>query len=826
MFSIAILAAAGLAPAQDIGNSDRAVARARTYFATAARGRFPITDPATELHVRRVRTSVDGETHIRFDRYYKNVHVFEGEAIAHVKGNQVRVTNALGIPLDMPVTPSITSTAAQATAANARGLTLTAEASVRSSLEILMKGKRSPRTALVWHVTIYSEEANGPAAVESFVDAQSGAIVWSYNNLQTAETTGTGKTMFSGQVSLVLDLQRGTYSMKAPSWYNIQTNDMKNRAVGRGAIFSNTTGTFGNSLRDNSDPTTAGADAHYGTIKTLEYFLSMFNRQSIDGAGSTTYNRVHFRKNYDNAFWNDDCFCMTFGDGAGDDFALISLDVTAHEMAHGVNATEANLTYADESGGLNESSSDIFGTAVETFVNNPDDVPDYWIGERFTKSNWSGSTFTQTSALRYMDDPAKDGTSPACWSSTLGTLDVHYSSGPNNHMFYLLANGGTSKCNGKKVSGIGVDKAARIWYEALTDQLTASSNYHDALAAVLAAATTIYGETSAEHDAVRDAYAAINVGARYEVTDLGTLGGSMSIAYSVNASRVVVGQSQTPSGALHAFLWDGTMHDLGIPLGGTSSGANGINDAGKVIGFSTTPDGSPHAVIWNTLDAAQDLGTLSGGRSSAAGINELGQIVGLGTVSNSNNRAVLWLAPGAPQDLGTLGGQQSVAAAINESGQITGSSGLPGDVNYHAFVWTGGGFEDLGSLGGDTAGGQSINKFGLVAGYSSLAGHSSSEQHPVLWDNGPIDLGSLGGTFGYAWSLNSGTQVVGMSIAKDGQYHAFLYENNVMQDLNNLIVQGSGFLLTQAHYINEVGMIAGVGIINGKTHAFLLTPLD
>ena len=88
---------------------------------------------------------------------------------------------------------------------------------------------------------------------------------------------------------------------------------------------------------------------------------------------------------------------------------------------------------------------------------------------------------------------------------------MHYSSGPNNHFFYLLANGGTSKCNGQVVTGIGRDKAGRIWYKAITDYMTSSTNYHGARTAALQAATALYGSGSAEYNAVNAAYAAINV---------------------------------------------------------------------------------------------------------------------------------------------------------------------------------------------------------------------------------------------------------------------------------------------------------------------------
>jgi Zn-dependent metalloprotease len=110
-----------------------------------------------------------------------------------------------------------------------------------------------------------------------------------------------------------------------------------------------------------------------------------------------------------------------------------------------------------------------------------------------------------------MDDPARDGRSPACWSSGIGQLNVHHSSGPNNHMFYLLSRGGTSRCNGQAVTGIGNDRAGRIWYRAITDFMTASTNYHGARTAALNAAAALYGAGSVEHTAVGAAYTAINV---------------------------------------------------------------------------------------------------------------------------------------------------------------------------------------------------------------------------------------------------------------------------------------------------------------------------
>ena len=138
---------------------------------------------------------------------------------------------------------------------------------------------------------------------------------------------------------------------------------------------------------------------------------------------------MHYGNAYVNAFW--DGTQMTYGDGSGNTQPLTELDIAGHEMSHGVTENTANLTYCGESGGLNEATSDIFGTAVEFYANNASDVGDYLIGEKIN-INGNGTP------LRYMDKPSRDGGSPDCWSSGVGGLDVHYSSGPANHMFYLL----------------------------------------------------------------------------------------------------------------------------------------------------------------------------------------------------------------------------------------------------------------------------------------------------------------------------------------------------------------------------------------------------
>jgi Zn-dependent metalloprotease len=213
---------------------------------------------------------------------------------------------------------------------------------------------------------------------------------------------------------------------------------------------------------------------------------------------------------------------MPFGDGdhGVTILPLVALDVAGHEMSHGVTSRTAGLVYSRESGGLNEASSDINGTMVEWHTANPNDPGDYMIGEKLYPNN------PGYYALRYMFKPSLDGISPDCYSSTLGDLNVHYSSGVANHFFYLLAEGavvpagfaqfGVTQaslvCDGNTaITGIGRTAASKIWYRALTVYMTSNTDYAGARAATLSAAADLYGAGSAQANAVAAAWSAVSV---------------------------------------------------------------------------------------------------------------------------------------------------------------------------------------------------------------------------------------------------------------------------------------------------------------------------
>jgi probable HAF family extracellular repeat protein len=312
---------------------------------------------------------------------------------------------------------------------------------------------------------------------------------------------------------------------------------------------------------------------------------------------------------------------------------------------------------------------------------------------------------------------------------------------------------------------------------------------------------------------------AVAAQSRYTITDLGTLGGDTSQAFGINDQGQVVGLANLNTQIYHAFFWDGkTMTDLGT-LGGQLSSATDINGAGQVVGMSHVSGGKSRAFLQQN-GVMQDLGTIGGDSSGASGINSAGQVVGWDSFTGVHSRAFLW-QNGSMQLLGTFGGH-SFAEDINDAGQVVGFSDYgPPTAQTHAFLWQNGAMQDLGHLGGDLSRAAAINETGQVVGSSDLIG----ARHAFLWQNGAMqDLGTLGGKFSDAYDINNNGQVVGYSTNSAGVGRAFLWENGQMKDLNTMIPADSGWGLVEARAINKKGQIVGYGVINGQTHAFLLTP--
>ncbi len=284
----------------------------------------------------------------------------------------------------------------------------------------------------------------------------------------------------------------------------------------------------------------------------------------------------------------------------------------------------------------------------------------------------------------------------------------------------------------------------------------------------------------------------------WTITDLGTLGGSYSVALGISESGVVTGQSSTAGdAAYHAFLYrNGSMIDLG---GGFSS-ATGLNDIGQVIGYNAPTEGSQAIPVLYRGGTLLRLGTKFG---RAWGINNARQIVGDSQIGPAGESRAFLYRNGRMNDLGALSGDDA----------------------YHAFFYSWRGMSDLGTLGGNYSIAFGINDYGHVIGESTLSDGTTS--HAFLYSGNRMhDLGTLGGSFSRALGINNLRQIVGISTnAADGGIRAFLYRGRKMIDLNSLTeVSSAGWFLETANAINNAGQIVGSGLINGQTHAFLLTP--
>lgn len=490
--------------------------------------------PADAFVVRDVIVDADGTEHVRYDRTYNGLPVIGGDMVVHARNGQL---TGISQTLNTAARPGL-----QARISRDQAIV---EAGARFGTRFL--GAPSARTVVyaagIAPVLAHEVVFNGikadqtPTEMHYIVDASSGRILNQWDGIETARpgpggssscgtpAVGTGKTLTLADVVIntaqcsstsfqMVDLTRGGGA----------THNMAMKTSGMGTVFTSSTNVWGNNLLSNSQ--TVAADAHYGVATTWDYYKNTFGRVGIANDGKGAISRVHYGRNYANAFWSDSCFCMTFGDGdnGASIYPLVALDVAAHEMSHGVMSRTANLTYSGESGGLNEANSDIFGAMVEFYANNPEDTPDYVIGEELFPNNAD-----MRKAIRWMFKPSLDGVSKDCYYSGIGSIDVHYSSGPANHFFYLLAEGAVVPagfgagtwanltpaalvCNGNtSLVGIGRAKAAAIWYKAITTYMTSSTNYAGARTATLNAATALYGTGSPEYNAVAAAWSAVNV---------------------------------------------------------------------------------------------------------------------------------------------------------------------------------------------------------------------------------------------------------------------------------------------------------------------------
>ena len=422
-----------------------------------------------DVEMLRSRTDELGNVYVRFQQTLNGLPVYGAEMLLHYEGdtgNIFAVTGDFASTADAAFSPAIK-------AAGAFGLSDRAVSDAELAY-VMVDGQ----AILSWMRSEDYTSDKGPHHDIVFVDATTGKEVTRHPKVYYAR-------------SLV------TYDCNNGTNVNGCTQVVSNS--------SNTINTGDNAIDS----------AHNFAVGTYNYYFNNFGRDSLNDNGMTLFSNVHFDTNYNNAFWfNGE---MTYGDGDGTTFVPLSqdADVVAHELTHGVTEFTSNLIYNRESGALNESMSDIFGALVDRQEGATGG--DIWkIGEDIYTPGTNGD------ALRYMANPTQDGYSPDHYATRLypgncnpsnnnDQCGVHGNSGISNLAFQLLVDGGTHPqgTTTNNVPSLGFTVAGKIFYEANTNCLTASSNFEAARNCTAAKALAFYGAT--EEAAVHEAWDAVGV---------------------------------------------------------------------------------------------------------------------------------------------------------------------------------------------------------------------------------------------------------------------------------------------------------------------------
>ncbi|HEX9984328.1 MAG TPA: M4 family metallopeptidase [Thermoanaerobaculia bacterium] len=418
-----------------------------------------------------------GQTHFRFREKLRGLPVIGGDYIVHAdaSGKVVGMNGRFAADVkELPRNPSIDAWGALGRAASQAGVVNPSWQDVKADLVYVINDRGN--AFLAWTAKVAHVDEQGSQLDTIYADATSGDLVMKDAQIRRARNRKTYSANFGTSIPGTLILQE-------------------------------TTGTT-------TDVSIQKAHEYAGV--TYDYFSGVHARDSFDNAGGAMISTVHYSSNYNNAGWTGTQ--MIYGDGDGSQFGPFSraLDVVAHELSHAVTERSANLVYQNESGALNEGTSDIFGAAAEAWKYGSVGALTWKIGEDCYTPATSGD------ALRYMNNPTGDGYSKDYYPERLtGTADyggVHGNSGIANLAYYLMVTGGTHPraktttvvpaLNATAMTSINM--GAKIWYRALTVYMTSTTNFAGARTATAQAATDLYGAAAA--DSVNKAWEAVGVG--------------------------------------------------------------------------------------------------------------------------------------------------------------------------------------------------------------------------------------------------------------------------------------------------------------------------
>lgn len=548
-------------------NENRNIKESERFLRTILKAK-----PSDEFKLIKENTDKYGVSHRKYQQYYKGIKIENAEYLVHGKNNLIETINGNFEEVTIAsVTPSVTGKQALTSAMkyvhaskykwedeslelNIKKVSGNPQATYFPTGELVITKdelKKGNNLRLAWKFKISSLSPNNEQLI--YVDAFTNEVIRDIPLIYDVNTPCTAQTLYSGTVGIIGDSFAGGFRLRETrNGVDIQTLNMQNGSNYANAIdFSNTTTNFTNGGWSNFNQNQSALDAHFGAETVLDYWRTVHNRNSIDNNGIRVLGYVHFSPNglgWSNAQWvgGANNHFMQYGDGDGFFFnPLTALDITAHEIGHGINEFEAALSPGtQESGALNEGFSDIWGACIENWA---DPAKQTWLlGEEVFISGFS--------CVRNMQNPktttAAEGQHPDTYQGQFwdNNGEPHTNSTVLSHWFFLLAQGGTGTndlSNAFSVNGIGINDAQTIAYSALTNILNSSANYSDARNATIQAAVNIFGAGSCQEINVTKAWYAVGVGSDY-ISSLAISGaGSLCSSDTYSISSLPTGATVT-----------------------------------------------------------------------------------------------------------------------------------------------------------------------------------------------------------------------------------------------------------------------------------------
>jgi vibriolysin len=448
-----------------------------------------LTGPLDQWKVRSASQGLDGQNHVRMRQFHQGVRVWGADIVAHASASQVNMVNGAMVQNleGFDVEPSLASEKALASAkadyAKGAKSIVTTLAYARESTELVILPSTSHEARLAWHVVFFTELQSGlaPSLSNYFIDAHTGEIIKRWNGIHTlSQASGAGGNAKVARTwTSALDVEPSG-SLFAMDTARLRTLNMNNGSSG-GTVVTGSLAAIGDAPIN---------DAHGFAEATLNMLTEWGGYNSINNAGFKIISRVHYGSSYENAFW--DGAQMTYGDGASTFYPLSGdVDVVSHEIHHGFTTFHSDLVYSSQSGGMNESFSDIMGTAAEYFIEGAS--ADWDLGRDIFRGN---------TALRFMCNPTQDGSSIDNLANYSEGIDVHYSSGIMNKAFCRAAKRLGSGSPDGAATVASVQKLAKAFYVANDNYWTSNSTFVQGCQGTLDA-TAALNWTAAERDILR-----------------------------------------------------------------------------------------------------------------------------------------------------------------------------------------------------------------------------------------------------------------------------------------------------------------------------------